>query len=536
MGSRSNQRQKMANTSGNAALIVSIFPATVYRFVKIQIFCEDDFLEVIDVLVFGAIIIIRDVCTFLHFSPIHMAAKNYSRRSFLTNSLAGGIALPLLIPQGVLSAPNRPGANETVRAAIIGLGGRGNWIYSNSVKPAAGIKVVAVSEVFRPKLDAFMKRTGDADGIKGYDEYREMFDREKLDGVFVETTTHARARAAILAMQAGLHTYIEKPMSLTIAEGRYMCDAAKKYGVVVQVGSQQRSLPLTTFACQQIKAGAIGKVKIIQAPNFVGPSKWERSEEQPLPAGGKENWWDRWQDQAVSRPFHASLFYDWSRWWDYDGGGLCFGVTGWGTHSFDQVNAAIGADDFGPTEIILEESPRIEASGKFAPPKYSENETEEDDTGKEYYGMANVTGPRAKIKMKFANGVELRLHLDGDRGPGLGCIVTGEKGKIEINRHKLSANPKELIKDAPPNSRDESVYHVENWIDGIKTGKKCNCDIETGHRGTTLCYLVNIAHEVGSVGKPLLWDSKAEKFTNSPDGNKLLSREQRKGYELPKIS
>ncbi len=458
-----------------------------------------------------------------------------SRRNFLKTALVA-VAAPLVIPRGVLAAPNRPGANDTVRVAIVGLGGRGQGVYHHSAKPARGLKVVAVSEVFRPKMEHFMRHGGEADGLKAYDDYRDLYDKEKLDGVMLETTTHARARATVLAMQAGFHTYIEKPMSLTIAEGRHMCDAAKKYGVVTQVGSQQRSLPLTTWACKQIQDGVIGKVKIIQAPNFVGPWKWDRTDTEPLPEGGAEGWWDRWQDQAEARPYHGSLFYDWSRWWDYDGGGLCFGVTGWGTHSFDQVNAVLGADDFGPTEIILDEKPRFEVSGKFAPANYEGDYKMEDDTGSPYYGMAKVEGPRGKMRMKFPGGVELRLILDGDRGPGLGCIVIGEKGKIEINRHKLSANPRELVKDAPPNSRDESVYHIENWVEGIKTGKKCNCDIEIGQRGTTLCYLVNIAREVGEVGKPLLWDSKAERFTNSPEGNKLLARAQRKGYELPSIS
>lgn len=464
-----------------------------------------------------------------------MKSSDISRRSFIEglSLTAAAVAAPVLIPRHVLAAPSRPGANETVCVGMIGLGGRGRGIYGSSCKPAAGLKVVAVCDYFRPKMEAFFKKNAQNDPVKGYDDFLEMIDKEKLDGVMVETTTHARARATITCMQAGLHTYIEKPMSLTIEEGRAMCQAAKKYGIVTQVGSQQRSLPLTTWACQRIREGAIGNVQTVLAPNFVGPWKWDNKPEQPLPEGGKEGWWDRWTDQAVYRPFHNSLFRDWSRWWDYDGGGLCFGVTGWGTHSFDQVNAAIGADETGPTEIVLEEEVRVEPSGKFAPPNYTEDYAEEDDTGKPYYRMAKVEGPRAKMRMKFAGGVVLQLHLNGDRGPGLGCIVIGEKGKIEINRHKLSSNPKELVRDAPKNSRDETIYHVENWVDCIKTGKKCNADIEIGQRGTTLCYLVNIVREVGKVGEALFWDAKAEKFTNSPEGNKLLGRERRKGYELP---
>ena len=106
--------------------------------------------------------------------------------------------------------------------------------------------------------------------------------------------------------------------------------------------------------------------------------------------------------------------------------------------------------------------------------------------------------------MKFASGTELQLHLDGDRGPGLGAIFVGEKGKIEINRNKIASNPKELIRspDNPgPNKRPETAYHIENWIECIKSRKRCNADIEIGQRATTLCYLVNIVRDVGRVGE-----------------------------------
>ena len=119
--------------------------------------------------------------------------------------------------------------------------------------------------------------------------------------------------------------------------------------------------------------------------------------------------------------------------------------------------------------------------------------------------------------MKFAGGTELKLHLDGDHGPGLGAIFVGEKGKIEINRNKIASNPKELVlaADNPgPNKRPETTYHIENWIECIKSRKRCNADIEIGQRATTLCYLVNIVREVGRVGEKLKWDPVAERFTN----------------------
>ena len=100
--------------------------------------------------------------------------------------------------------------------------------------------------------------------------------------------------------------------------------------------------------------------------------------------------------------------------------------------------------------------------------------------------------------MKFANGTQLKLHLDGDRGPGLGAIFAGEKGKIEINRDKIASNPKGLIKDKPRTlgGRHDTAPHVQNWIECIKSRKPCNADIEIGQRATTLCYLVNIVRDV----------------------------------------
>jgi hypothetical protein len=153
--------------------------------------------------------------------------------------------------------------------------------------------------------------------------------------------------------------------------------------------------------------------------------------------------------------------------------------------------------------------------------------------------MAKLSGPRAKMTMRFASGTELRLHLDGDRGPGLGAIFVGEKGKIEINRNKLASNPKELVRAADnpgPNKRGENAYHLENWIECIKSRKTCNADIEIGQRATTLCYLVNIVRDVGRVGRSLRWDPVAERFTNCDEANQLLDRPRRKGYELPDLA
>jgi len=345
----------------------------------------------------------------------------------------------------------------------------------------------------------------------------------------------------MLAMQAGMDAYIEKPMCLTIAEGRQTVKAARKLNRVTQVGTQQRSMPINNWASDLVKNGAIGKIKVVLAPDFVGPFRWTKTSSKDVKEP-VEPWWDVWTNQAELRPYDPGIHHGWARWWDYDGGGLCFGVTGWGTHSYDQINRALGTDDTGPVEVILEEPVADRETGKFVGRETVGGvvigDTGDIDTGTDYHGMAKLAGPRAKVTMKFASGTELRLHLDGDRGPGLGAIFVGEKGKIEINRNKLASNPKEIVRAADnpgPNRRPETAYHIENWIECIKSRKPCNADIEIGLRATTLCYLVNIVRDVGRVGEALKWDPAAERFTNCEEGNKLLTRERRKGYELPDI-
>ncbi|MDR2171573.1 MAG: Gfo/Idh/MocA family oxidoreductase [Planctomycetaceae bacterium] len=457
------------------------------------------------------------------------------RRDFVKSGVLSAAAFsPLFVPRCVFGDGVNVGANESVKVALIGLGGRCAWLCNHEFPSVSGIKIVAACDLMQPRIDAFMNRYKDLKAAQGYTDFRKMIEKEKPDGVMTITATHQRAWIAAIAMQMGCHVYIEKPMALTIEEGRYLVNAARKFNRITQVGTQQRSLPLCKWACQQVQNGAIGKIKVVQAPNFVGPNIWTDQPQEPYPAGMNDETWDTWTNQAPLRPYHRRIHLGWSNWRDYDAGGLSFGVSGWGTHSYDQVNMALGMNETGPVEIILEEECTIQNSGKFVARKPTD-----DETGAAYYGGAKVTGPRAKMKMFFANGVELRLHLDGDRGPGLGCIVTGENGKIEINRHKLSSNPKELTANMPDefkNKRPESVYHIENWLECIKNGKKCNADVEYGQRSTTLCELVNIVRTTAKVGEKITWDPTNEKFKNNEKGNELLKRQRRKGYELPDIS
>ena len=353
----------------------------------------------------------------------NMARTKWTRRDVLRAGSAA-VALPALIPSRVLGLDGATSANERVIVGIIGLGGRAGSI-ANDCKLIPEMKVAAVCDCFKPAIDAFVKHRGKDQNWSTYEDIHEMFEKENLDGVMVETTTHARAWIVINAMQAGLDTYIEKPMCLTIGEGRTMVNAARKYERVTQVGTQQRSMPINTWASDLVKNGALGKIKTVLAPNFVGAVKWTGNETEPLPEGGKKGWWDVWTNQAEMRPYHHSLHHGWEKWWDYDGGGLCYGVTGWGTHSYDQIQRALGTDDTGPVEILLEEEVADRPCGKF------ETVTEVDETRLDYLiRLAKpVVGPRAKVRMWYANGTELRLHLDGEWGSRPGRHLRWRKGQ-----------------------------------------------------------------------------------------------------------
>lgn len=465
--------------------------------------------------------------------------RKWTRREMLRAS-AAAIAVPAFVPAAVLGRDGKAPSSETVRVGVIGCGGRARVI--REAADVKGFRVVAACDCQLDRAEQYVKDLSNGQPWGAYDDFRKMIEQEKLDAVMVETTTHARAWITITAMQMGLDLYIEKPMSLTIAEGRAMVNAARRYNCVTQVGTQQRSMPMNNWASDLVKNGAIGKITTVLAPDFVGPFRWTKTStadvKQPV-----EKWWDIWTNQAELRPYDPALHHGWARWRDYDGGGLCFGVTGWGTHSYDQINRALGTDDTGPVEVLLEEPVTERETGRFVSQEtvggVQIGETGDADTGVDYHRMAKLSGPRAKVRMWFAGGTELRLHLDGDRGPGLGAIFVGEKGKIEINRDKIASNPKELVRagDNPGNNRrPETAYHIENWIDCIKSRQRCNADIEIGQRATSLCYLVNIVREVGLVGQRLKWDPAAERFTNCDQANEHLDRPRRKGYELPSIA
>jgi predicted dehydrogenase len=429
-----------------------------------------------------------------------------SRRRFLMGSVkaAGAMTVPYFVPSASLASDNRPGANDRIVLGIIGMGQRGNQLLGNI--PATG-RVAAICDADSRKTSAAVAKH-QADW-KIYQDYREMLDQRDLDAVIVCPTDHHHVSASILACQAGKDVYCEKPLSLYICEGRALVNAARKYERVVQTGTQQRTMEMNRFACEFVRAGGIGEVRVVECVNFNGPIPYpaEGLPGEAIPPGVN---WELWQGQAPQRPFNQQLFAHWTEglgnWWgswrDYSNGQL----TGLGSHAFDMVQYALGADETGPVEFWPVEK-----------------------------------GPNARIHFRYANGVEVRLRFPDrapHRGPRNGAIFVGSDCKIEINRNKFTTNPPDFVSDAP----DPEVArkwegdgwiaqgHVQNWFDCITTRERPNADVEIGHRTASVCQLLVIARQLG---RRLRWDPVQETFPDDEEANGLLDRPRRPGWELP---
>jgi len=221
-------------------------------------------------------------------------SKNPSRRRFLGDAAvaAAAVSLPQFVPAAVLGAPGRPGANERVIVGVIGAGIRGKYLVADM--PAAA-RVAALCDCSLPRVADTLKARGpfaplletfrgrDAQRCATFQDYRRMIDRAKLDAVVITTPDHHHVAAAMLACRAALDVYVEKPLSLTIAEGRALVRAVKRSGRVCQVGSQQRSMEMNRCACRAVRDGVIGKASFVQVQNYPGPMRYTSLPGEPVP-------------------------------------------------------------------------------------------------------------------------------------------------------------------------------------------------------------------------------------------------------------
>lgn len=429
-----------------------------------------------------------------------------SRRRFLARGAmltSCAAALPTLLRSGLLAAEGQSGANDRIGIGFIGMGRQAGGLLQEMLRlPAA--RLVAVADAHLGRAQAVTAKHGG----QAFQDYRRLLELKEVDAVITATPEQWRGPICIHSCQAGKDVYAEKPMSLTIREGRLIVQAARKYNRVFQVGSQQRSMARNRIGCEFVRAGKLGKIKRVIAHNY--PTPWEgKLPAQPVPA---ELDWDMWCGPAELVPYNKDLFLPranpgWLSFRPYSGGEM----TGWGSHGFDQVQWALGMDESGPIEVWVE-------GPKFDPPTYIEAEPKA-------RGDKICSAP--KVFFRYAGDTVMEL---GD-GPDGGALFQGEKGEVKINRGVFESEPEELMVEAvrsQPGAVNQS--HMKNWLDCIKSRARPVADVEIGHRSATVCHLGNIARWAG---RRLRWDPVKEVFPDDPDANRYLDRERRKPWVLP---
>lgn len=431
--------------------------------------------------------------------------NNNSRRSFLKGTATAAAGF-MIVPRHVLgqgfTAPS-----DMINIGFIGTGKQARGLL-NSFKDKAN--VIAGADVDLNKLHFFhslldkyysaARRDGKHTGFKGftgYDDYREILLRKDIDAVVIATPDHWHAMQAIEASNAGKHVYCEKPLAHTVEEGRAMVKAARKNKTVFQTGSMQRSWRNFRHACELVRNGYLGQIKEVLVTVGPPPVVCDLPAE-PLRAGVN---WDAWVGPAPYREFSSELappvekdiFPNWRNYREYGGGMVC----DWGAHMFDIAQWALGMDESGPVKLI--------------PP------------GK---------GSKIGLQLVYANGIVMK-HEDFGRGSAVRFI--GEKGRLDVSRSILDSDPANIISAIiQPNEVRlyESNDHYLDWLGCIKTGKQPICDVEVGHRTSSVCNISNIAY---ALGRPLGWDPVKEKFVNDTEADALLKPMFREGWSLPKI-
>ena len=306
-------------------------------------------------------------------------------------------------------------------------------------------------------------------------------EQEGLDAVWIETTTHARVLAALHAMQAGVDVYAEKPISLTIHEGRTLVTAARKLNRVLQAGSQQRSIPINRYASELVRSGKIGKIQSVVVCNYLPPMDWTPLPGEPVPEGMD---WDRWCNQTELRPYHTLLHRRWHKWWDYDDGGESWGVSGWGTHGLDQVQCALGTDDTGPVEIWTENKRDTRDEPDFPLLK--------DEDAKPALG-------RKPVIMRCASSVLLKLeNPERTASPNSAALLLERTGRSRSCVGTTSPIRPNCARCSPSLrwAWAGCLSPQRTFWNACVRGERPNADVEIEHRATSLCHMVSIARKL----------------------------------------
>lgn len=439
-------------------------------------------------------------------------SNSLSRRKFIKTAAVGAVGVAVF-PQFLASCKQNKAAGSgdgIIRLGFIGLGQQAMYLLSGYLG-IEGVKVVAGCDVYGVKRERFLKRVNaryaaleEPPVVEVYENYKDLIAREDVDAVVIACPDHWHAFIAMDAAAAKKNIYLEKPLTFTIKEGQMLIKAVRDNGVILAVGSQQRSDANFQHAVKMVQEGKIGKVERINA--FVGgpPTPYDLPEE-PVPADLN---WQLWLGPSEFVHYNAQLdppisldpekneeFWGAWRWYKELGGGF---TTDWGAHMFDIAQWGLGMDNSGPVEII----------------------------------PAGFEGTQY-LTYKYANGTVM-TEEPFNEAQTKGVKFWGDKGWIEVSREHYLASDDSLL--PPVAEKTEGAYetkipHLENFINSLKSKSDPVVPVEIGHRSCTVCTLGNIAYDLG---RPIKWDPATETFVDDAEASahRLYNKTYSEGYTL----
>jgi predicted dehydrogenase len=443
-----------------------------------------------------------------------------TRRSFLKDAAAGaaGAGVASLASTPVVSAQSQDkvaGANRRVRVGLVGCGGMGTGDLRAMLR--LGAECVALCDVDdeqTAKVRANVEKNHQQTPAFVTRDFRRLLERKDLDVVIVGTPDHWHALQTVMAVQAGKDVYVEKPLSLTIGEGRVMADAARRYNRVVQMGTQQRSSTHSAQAVEFLKSGKLGKIRLVKAwayQDWMGNIPPVPDSEAPSTVD-----YDLWLGPAPKRPFNKNRFHFNFRWYyDYSGGLM----TDWGAHMIDVANWGMGAG--APNAAVS-------VGGKFGFPDDAEETPDTQQALWEYDGYSMIWEHATAI----GQGPYMRDH---------GVAFHGNNGVLVLDRRGWEVLPETETKDGRKTYRmigephrgggqDFHLEHVRDFLDCVDSRKRPRSDVEIGHTSMIACHLANIAFRLK---RRVNWDVKNEKVIGDPEALALVMKEYRAPWKLP---
>ncbi|HUW20518.1 MAG TPA: Gfo/Idh/MocA family oxidoreductase [Sedimentisphaerales bacterium] len=418
--------------------------------------------------------------------------KPINRRRFLKKAAhiaTATAAFPYFVPASVLGKSGTVAPANRITIGCIGTGGRGR-LNMRTFMAEPDVQVLAVCDVDAPHREKARIAAG-LPPKSACPDFRDLLARTDIDAVVISTPDHWHVPIAVAAVKAGKDVFCEKPLSLTIAEGRSLCDAVKCYGAVFQTGSQQRSDSRFQYACELVRTGRLGKINIINVglpgSRSIGPQPI-----MPVPDGFDYNMWlgpAPWKPYTKAR-CHGAFRHI----FDYSGGKFI----DWGAHHLDIVQFALRADDSGPV--------RIAGRGQFP------NE-----------GIYN-TALEYDIDFAYADGTKVNASTEH---PG-GIRFEGADGWVFVNRGVIEAHPESLI-EATAINRCIMPPHHRNFLDCVRLRKDPIAPAEVGHRSASVCHLGNIAM---LLARTLNWDPQTERLANDPEAARMTARAMRAPWRL----